>query len=192
MKKETKPLGKVEHIKANLYKVDTPVSIGYTYTVVCPSCGKLLEATPEAEGICKVRCDSGTCVAVIGYAAEGKTHISIPNNEKSQNGMLVWGKWWPQKKYILHEGSNIIGRKDPQMHSDVEISSDSFVSRQSIDIFVSKNDDSTCRFVLNVKRLKNPLYVNNMQLNVGESIDLKFGDDIKIGKNTILEFRAAK
>ena len=192
MNKQTKPLGKVEHIKANLYKVDTPVSIGYTYTVVCPSCGKLLEATPEVEGICKVRCDSGSCVAVIGYAAQGKTSISITNKENLQNGILVWGKWWPQNKYVLHEGSNIIGRKDPQMHSDVEISSDSFVSRQSIDIFVSNNDASTYRFELKVKRLKNPLYVNDMQLNVGDSIDLKFGDIIKMGKKTILEFRAAK
>lgn len=192
MNKETKPLGKVEHIKANLYKVDKPVSIGYTYTVVCPSCGKLLKTTPEAEGICKVRCDSGTCVAVIGYAAQGKTSISISNKENYQNGMLVWGKWWPQKKYILHEGNNIIGRKDSQMHSDFDISSDSFVSRQSIDIFVSKNDNPTYRFVLNVKRLKNPLYLNNMQLVVGESVDLKFGDIIRIGKKTILEFRAAK
>lgn len=176
-----KHLGEVEHVKDRLYSVKSTARVGCTYTLTCPVCGKTLTTTPSEEGLKHVRCDTDSCGVVIGYMAVRNT---LPNvvSPQSKNGMLEWGGILSQNRYILHLGKNVVGRKDMDMPSDVEIDDpDAYVSRQSFEIFVCVDDDGGYRFILSVKRLTNPLYLNGNQMNVGESMDLKFGDVIQVG-----------
>lgn len=178
-----KNLGEVKHVDGRLYSVETPVRLGYIYTVICPECGKILEAVPLKEGKNNVICDN--CKVVIGYKAKVLVDTNVKDiTSQPKNGMLVWKESWrrKKKKYVLRLGKNVVGRKDLDMPSDLEIDDpDVFVSRQSFEIISSQDELKNYRFSLVVKNAKNPLSVNGNQLSVGESVDLYFGDEIRVG-----------
>ncbi|MBQ6063720.1 MAG: FHA domain-containing protein [Prevotella sp.] len=178
---DVKHLGEVKHVKDRMYSVKSTARVGCTYTLTCPVCGKTLTTTPSEEGVKHVSCDTDSCGVVIGYKAIRVTGVNVVSPQ-SKNGMLEWGGIISRNRYVLRLGKNVVGRKDKDMPSDVEIDDpDAYVSRQSFEIFVCVDDEGGYRFILSVKRLTNPLYLNGNQKIVGESMDLKFGDVIQVG-----------
>ena len=188
-------LGKIVHAKANLYYVHSQVFVGKKYVTVCPKCSKELFSLPEKEGICKIRCTD--CNIVIGYTAtkepEEEHEVTLPslsNGFQEEEGLLQWGKWPKRRVYHLHIGENIVGRKDNGYPCDAEID-DPFASRRSVNISVRKDESGRFLTILTVCHATNPLYLNGRVLSFGESLQLKFGDTVTIGK-TKIKFKKSK
>lgn len=97
---------------------------------------------------------------------------------KKKRGLFDSTKIFPLKR-----GENIIGRKDPDIHSDIEID-DSTISRRSITITVEEKGNSY-KYRFKVNKCTNPVYVDGIEkvLNIEYYIDP--GAKIKLGKTTL-------
>jgi len=120
--------------------------------------------------------------------AESVTQPVRPKGNKSM-GMLTWGNLFCRKKQVLYEGKTVIGRQDADRPSDIELK-DTKVSRRSVEIDVQRTEKGFF-FKLSVLKATNPVYVNNTPLGEGESIYLKYGDCIQLGK-TLVNFQKVK
>lgn len=114
-------------------------------------------------------------------AKKQKTQVNRKGNRYP--GILTWGNIFNRKKFQLHEGSYMIGRKDDGAHSDIELKDDS-VSRRSVLISVTRRENGYF-FKLTVKQATNPVLLNNRQIAVGESIYLRYGDALQLGRTVI-------
>lgn len=101
-----------------------------------------------------------------------------PTHEARPRLMLTDGS---QRDFVLRHGSNIIGRKDTDVEQDIAIDGDPTISRRSLEIQVSLATGGGCAFRLKVLNAKNPVYVNNSPLHVGNSITLRPGDTLMLG-----------
>jgi hypothetical protein len=105
-------------------------------------------------------------------------------------GMLVWRKFLLQKRVVLEDGVNTIGRWFDGESPKVSIN-DKYISRNSAAIIVENTLEKGTTYLFVLKKTKNPVLVNGRQMKVGESIYLQFGDTIQMG-NTTLTFKKAK
>ena len=194
-------LGKVLEAKKNgmtipgVYYVKELAIVNRHYLVNCPKCGKrLLVLAEEAEPflvkceVCKVR------IKIKGSEAappeeNGQTGKWIISRNNS-NGKLVWQGLLCKKKYVLREGENYIGRKEPGVHSDLTLKDD-YASARSICISVKYNEEDGYSFHLTVLKATNPVLVCGKEYEEGHSIDLNYGDTIVLG-NTTLTFKPVK
>lgn len=87
------------------------------------------------------------------------------------------------KIYPLKRGENVIGRKDPDIHSDIEIN-DSTISRRSITINVEEKGN-TYKYLLRVNHCTNPIYVNGEQKEIHVEYYIEPGVKIQLGKTTL-------
>lgn len=87
-----------------------------------------------------------------------------------------------RKSFSLNFGDNVVGRKDADLHSNIEVD-DPFMSRRSINIVVTQTDTG-CLFKLQVISATNPVFRNGKRLMVGEALYLNYGDVIKLGRTT--------
>jgi FHA domain. len=114
-----------------------------------------------------------------------------PKNLLKYQGKLEWGRIFYKKSACLKVGSNIIGRKDYDMPSDISFDDD-YMSRRSVSIDVEKDTNRAgYKFKLTVINAANPVFVGSTQLYVGNSIYLNYGDTIKMG-NTVMTFKESK
>lgn len=104
-------------------------------------------------------------------------------------GLLTWGNIFRRKKFELKEGTYVIGRKDGNCHSDIELN-DKEVSRRSVVIEVTHKEDGYY-FKMTVKKATNPVLHNNQPLGESESILLNYGDSIQLGR-TVINFSKLK
>lgn len=176
-------LGTAEHVKANLWVVKSVVMAGNSYAISCPNCGVELVAKPKESGTNKLRCEN--CGTTIGYQAcqeETRHEIYIP---ETQRGCLQWGRYWSRQSVALKPGENVVGRKDKEKPSDIMLD-DPTVSRQSIAIKVLLDEGkSGYVFHLTVMHAKNPVMVNELSLQAGQGLYLKFGDTITLGRTQL-------
>lgn len=166
------------------FKIYKPARLG-KYPVTCPLCGheNILEIKPVE---IKFR------VAKAENNKETLTTKTIPGiiTTEPTVGMLVWRKFLLQKRVVLEDGINTIGRKFEGQPPKVSIN-DQYISRNSAVIIVKDTLDrgTTYQFVL--KKTRNPVLVNDRQMKVGESIYLNFGDIIQMG-HTKITFKQVK
>jgi hypothetical protein len=163
-------------------KYEGLANVGKPLEFTCPHCHKQpLRYTPKEIGIKSFACP--LCHGKIVVEAIGETkHIELTGELQLFNGKLtLLRKLLPSKSFKLKSGSNIIGREDADMPSDISVSSDNTMSRRSINIEVTKNDKGYA-FKLKVLKATNPVLVNNQPLSSGEAISLNFGDSIMLGK----------
>ncbi len=203
-RRKVKVLGEPKPVSDGKYRIDTPALIGHPYACVCPVCKKAVVFMPQQAGAQAVKCDK--CSTMIIFKAVAKAtanedgkdapdkaapvtqRANISKGNKSK-GMLSWGNFFNRKKLILSEGQTIIGRQDSDYPSDIEFK-DSKMSRRSVTIHVT-HEEKGWFFKLTVNKSTNPVYVNNSELAEGESVFLKYGSSIQLGK-TIIHFQEAK
>ena len=143
-------------------------------------------------GVRKVPADQaipGTGVA--GQSAAGQAQqqahtatrqIDITDDVQPFRGMLRQLRpLWKSIDHQLHEGSNIIGRKDPAQPCDIMIDKDPSMSRRSVAITVSYTQKGYT-FRLKVLNATNPVMHRGLPLTVGEEVYLNFGDELVLGK----------
>ena len=128
-------------------------------------------------------------------ASEGeKTVVSnsqpVTPTVRESAGFLQWGGMFSRKKYTLHEGANIIGRKDKRTPSDLEIE-DPEMSRRSVRIDVIPESNGNLVYTLTILKSLNPIKINGKAMDEGISLKLRNNDTIVMGKTT-LTFKMAK
>ncbi len=92
------------------------------------------------------------------------------------------------KVHSLREGALTIGRNDPGCTSDIMID-DSTISRRSLKLVVEKKQSagiSYYSYTMSVENAKNPVIYNGDKLTVGDVVELKIDDTIKIGKTKLI------
>ena len=116
--------------------------------------------------------------------------MKVRSKDKNQRstGMLTWGNIFRRKKFVLHEGSYLIGRKDSACPSDIEFD-DEEMSRRSVLLDVIQKNDGFY-YKLTVKKAMNPVLHNNKELEEQESVYLNFGDAFQLGR-TVINFKKA-
>ena len=115
------------------------------------------------------------------------------NNASSQqdtNGQLQWGGFFSRKHYALHQGANIIGRKDGRQPSDLEFD-DPEMSRRSVKIDAIPDGKGQFTFTLTVLKSLNPVTLNGNTIAGGASVRLNHNDSIVMGKTTFT-FKCSK
>jgi hypothetical protein len=116
--------------------------------------------------------------------------MKVRSKDKNQRstGMLTWGNIFRRKKFVLHEGSYFIGRKDSACPSDIEFD-DEEMSRRSVLLDVIQKNDGFY-YKLTVKKAMNPVLHNNKELEEQESVYLNYGDAFQLGR-TVINFKKA-
>jgi len=107
-----------------------------------------------------------------------------PCDGSPTTGSLQWGGFFSRKHYQLLTGSNIIGRKDKKTPSDVEFD-DPEMSRRSVRIDVVPDGQGGFSFTLTVMKALNSVTVNDRQVGLSESVELKHNDVIVMGKTSM-------
>lgn len=79
----------------------------------------------------------------------------------------------------LRPGENVIGQRDRQKPSTIEID-DKFMSRRSVQLFVEAVEGGY-EFKFTLLKSLNPAFVNGKEVQPGFSKPLKFGDTFRIG-----------
>ena len=97
---------------------------------------------------------------------------------KKKRGLFDSTKIFPLKR-----GENIIGRQDPDIHSDIEID-DSTISRRSITITVEEKGNSY-KYRFKVNKCTNPVYVDGIEKELNIEYYIDPGAKIKLGKTTL-------
>ena len=132
--------------------------------------GKENENSKEKDNKTEVIINSG------GGATLAKTRIC--SIIKKKRGLFDSTKIFPLKR-----GENIIGRKDPDIHSDIEID-DSTISRRSITITVEEKGNSY-KYRFKVNKCTNPVYVDGIEKELNIEYYIDPGTKIKLGKTTL-------
>lgn len=139
--------------------------------------GTVVEDSPKVKDTSK---EEGPKTEVIFHGGGGATlaNSRICSIIKKKRGLFDSTKIFPLKR-----GENIIGRKDHDIHSDIEID-DSTISRRSITITVEEKGNSY-KYRFKVNKCTNPVYVNGVikELNIEYYIDP--GAKITLGKTTL-------
>lgn len=177
-------LGKPEHADGGSYVIKNRAFIGQTYMIVCPQCHQPMLVKAASTKPHKVACKQ--CNTPIYYIGKERGTEKFPPNRKL-HARLTWGGIFKRKHYDFTTlGEHYIGRIDKEVKSDVMID-DEFASRRSVVIDVMpKSGDYN--YLLTVKHATNPVRVNGIAKETGESVYLNYGDTILIG-NTTLTFK---
>ena len=215
-RKKVKVLGEPKPAANGKYRIEEPALLNHPYGCVCPECGKAVVFMPRQAGAQAVKCDKCSTMIIfkavesLGQEGSPSAQKAAPKKEEKKGkeeaakeevtqrvrqkdnksmGMLTWGNIFMRKKHILCEGKIIIGREDADYPSDIEFT-DKKMSRRSVEIDVARKENGFF-FKLTVLKATNPVYVNNSELAEGESVYLKYGDCIQVGK-TLINFQARK
>lgn len=94
--------------------------------------------------------------------------------------VVVKGFFSSKTRHQLKVGENVIGRADNDVPSDIQLN-DAAASRRSANLFVSKGH-AGYEYRFSVMKATNPVTVNGKPVMPGESVFLKVGDTIRLGK----------
>lgn len=170
------------------------------FTCKNPDCGKLFEVNVPQELIdnlthktpnTETDGEETTLDDVSKEKETSKTELIIHGGEgitladgricsivKKKRGMFDSKRIYPLKR-----GENVIGRKDPDIHSDIEID-DPTISRRSITITVEEKGNAY-KYLLRVNHCTNPIYVNGEQKEIHVEYYIEPGVKIQLGKTTL-------
>lgn len=198
-------LGKPVPLKGhpNVFVVTEKPIIGRLYKITCPTCNLNIVKKISVPGIQKWVCPK--CSTSVSFKAieakekdkkaeEIKDEVKTSVKEKkvtdklghgSRNiGLIEWGSFFHKKRKKLHLGTIIIGRRDEEQPSDIQLN-DKYVSRRSVTIDVIFEENKGYFFKLTVNRAANPVLVNGNELTEGQSIYLAYDDVITMGKTNL-------
>ena len=185
------------------YRISETIEVGQAFSYCCPNgdCCRGISKVASRVGDYVATCPQ--CGCKVAYKAiesggqqSGQQSSSNDHKEVTEifsitqdncSGCLRWRRYGVWKLEDLRLGITTVGRKDKDEPSDVMID-DPTVSARSLEIEVEKSDQAGYTFQARIKRATNPVYINQRQYSVGDSIFLNDGDIIKIGK-TILTFK---
>lgn len=158
-----------------------------TSTIKCPHCNHEAKIIPTAIGEATVACKR--CKGKFIVQVKSKT-VKVSSGLVTRGVLRLLRRGWFDKEFQLHEGTNVLGRFDDEIKSNISIKGDDSMSRRSVDISVTRSEKGY-RYTLTVLKAVNPVYHNERILGEGEKIDLNFGDSIQLGK-TKFRFDKAK
>lgn len=166
--------------------------------VQCPVCGAKMRVKTDHEGLHVIEC--AKCQAKLNVEVKGGEVVKVekqPTVKINVTGQpsrgcleLVRMMGLMKKRFPLKTGTNIIGRKDPDEPSDIEIDGDNAISRRSVSIEVSQSELGY-QFKLKVLKALNPVKHQNNELAEGSITYLNYGDTIQLGR-TKLTFKKDK
>ncbi len=187
------------------YAVKPMVKVGQPYGFRCPTCGKPVLFKLPQPGIQGIKCRQCSTQFYAKAAVEQPAPEKKPVAQKKKKdapaenvttqplrrgnkypGMLSWGNIFSRKKFVLHEGTYILGRKSEGSHSDIEFN-DVEMSRRSVSIEV-QHKETGYFFKLTVLKATNSVLLNNKPMAETESVYLKYGDTIQMG-HTVISFK---
>ena len=176
------------------------------FALKCPYCGKEhrvrlrgveIKAGGNAAQTAAAEAACGNASAPAGGSADAGEVAPPPTKPLGKRGATGGGQitvirrfGLSRKVYPLSLGRNTIGRYDEELHSDIEVKGDTFMSRRSVCIDVTEQDGA-CLFKLSVLNATNPVLHNERPLIAGESLYLNYGDCIRLG-STLLKFDKQK
>ncbi len=153
-------------------------------TVYCETCGQMIDATAGAFRRPSVEVHEGEYVSGA---------IPQPVSQGTQTGKVVMRLRVIRggskgRVYHLEEGSNLLGRWDPEAGAFPEVD----LEAEDIEAKVSRKHALIERngikaTLQDIGSLNGTFYNRGPRLNEGETIDLKHGDEVIIGK-TFLRF----
>lgn len=166
----------------------------------CPLCEGMFKAkVPTQEGLYKMTCPQCQKAFRMSVGRVPDTHPEMskpdshvkdkPTEVISVQTEYILGKarlvrirsfFFRNVPYFLRQGTTMIGREDPQYPSNISISGDSAMSRQSVEIIVEQQGWGFT-YRMRVVRSVNPVYKNAHLVSNGEERYLKYGDILKIG-----------
>lgn len=147
------------------------------HVIVCPKCQTKLEVEVKEGKVVKVEKQKTIKISNVGQPSRGCLELV------RMMGLM-------KKRFPLKIGTNIIGRKDPDEPSDIEIEGDNAISRRSVSIEVSQSELGY-QFKLKVLKATNPVKHQNNELAEGSITYLNYGDTIQLGR-TKLTFKKDK
>lgn len=168
--------GTLTYVKAKAPQVESAGEATVPQTEK-PAAQPAKPAAQPAKPIAKPKEDEATKTQVVGRRGNRSP------------GLLTWGNIFRRKKFVLKEGTYVLGRKDVNCPSDIELN-DKEVSRRSVVIEVVHKEDGYF-FKLTVKKATNPVLYNNQPLGESESILMNYGDSIQLGR-TVINFSKLK
>lgn len=185
--------------KKHKFLIKTKAVEGQVYLFHCPQCGTYdVQEAGEAGKLLEWDCPK--CAAKIYFQAK-KEASEAPSTKKTKEtkksgpthqfksasdstyAVLTWGSFLSRGKFTLVPGEHFIGRKDPASVSAIMVN-DKYASTRSVSIDVVPVDDQNTGLLykLTVHKATNPVYHNNKELAVGNSVYLEYGDIIILGK----------
>lgn len=169
--------------------------------IICPKCKTKLKVnfTPQQEpveaptvyGIPKPSANDGVTqlggglggATVLGGIQSGSTQLVMPSQKTSCTPHLLFG----DKKYMLQEGKNIVGRQAKTSEATVQLeTTDRYMSRQHCIINVTTLSDGSKKAVLSNYQNKNQTIIDGQTIATGDEIRLTDGDSITMGHTTII------
>ena len=166
-----------------------------TKTVKCPSCGVVLEVrNSKSEELKIINCPNCSMILrvrfgrQVGEIMDAETHIA--GSGEDGNTMLVGTTPTGDKavivcggrRYELHEGRNIVGRRASTSIADIQIDvADQYMSRLNAIINVKKSGAQLLVTISNYKN-QNPMMVGTMKLLSGDEMVLGNNDVFTMGK----------
>lgn len=137
------------------------------------------------------------CDFVPGVPSPLKTHIATPSPSDAVTGsnpktvvahLNVCGRLVVEssrKTIPLSEGTHVLGRESSDSSAGIKIAADPYMSRQHARLSVRSVATGEKIFRLSALSSINAVFVNDRRLVSGETVELRFGDTILLGKTNI-------
>lgn len=145
--------------------------------IKCPSCGIILDVrNSKNEDVKRIVCPG--C----------KKHLAITFHETqvptSQSvAVLFFGK----AEYQLKEGTQMIGRKDPQSKAEIQIATgDASLLLEHAHLKVVERNDGSNMYIVSPCSHEATLFVNQLPLEEGDEVMLNIGDELRMGDTVLL------
>lgn len=156
----------------NILKVSKKIE-GKRIAFICKgkSCNQRIEVDIPLQDPIATK-DRQTIVISDAYAGVSSGRLLVENQE--------------DPRYIkLKKGVNVIGRKSPSSHADIQINvADMYMSRMHTVIVVTEDDQKT-EYLLKDYDSKNNTILNGTPLHKGEEVYLVNGDRISLGQTNL-------
>ncbi len=142
--------------------------------VVCPKCGFKSKASTYQSGSLARGAQGADDVATQLVMSPSSALDAGQIRVKSTNEI----QW-------LHPGSNVIGRRAEGGTSDIEISTEAYMSRRHVQIDVVKKGNAYEHRLVEINS-KNIVKLNGKPINRGDVLILKMGDTLTLGQTEIV------
>lgn len=182
------------------FRVKCPGKNG-TFKVCCPSCKqvkyiRLGDPVPAEE--------SNHTSTVVPKMEDKRSTATTQLVYNTDSLLLEIGKivrikrFWKNVVFPLSEGINLIGREDNKLPSHISISDDPTISRQSVEIMVTRAKTGGYSITLSVLNAVNPIIYSiynsstkqysERLLKKGDTLSMHYGDKLKLG-NSLFEYQ---
>lgn len=170
-------------------------------SIVCPNCKAklaLMEFAGWQEKTLKCpHCNFSAKASVfrLGTATQGarpshdeddvQTRLSAPAHTPSENELGVIVVKATGRRFILREGTNVIGREAKSGTADLMISTDPYMSRRHVQIDVVKTPAGYDHRLVEIDS-KNIVELNGAPIKRGDILKLNDGDRLLLGETEVM------